>query len=396
MLTRESKVFLQPFVIRKDKSSYILENKQTNEFFEMPVVCIDAIELLERGQSLDETEKILKQKYPDESIDVIQFIIDLKELNLLRRIDEEEITVKSEASKPFMFFWVSPYLGKFFFNKFSMRFYIFIFLVSMIFVAFKPSLFPSYEDIFIFETMLYNIFVFMVISLLLILVHETGHVLAIRSFDLPTRIEVGHRLFFIVLETDMSAGWKLNSSERNTLFLAGVCFDITVLFFSFTVTLLIQPLNNSLLLDILALINLNIFLRLLFQCGLYMKTDFYYLLQNMTGCYNLMEDSITYLSRKFALVNKEKAGQLDEEKKIIKWYSLLFISGTIISLIIFAGYLIPQLIYTVNRAYHSLQYPFGTLKFWDGLAVILQIIFIAIVLVYSWMKSIKSNFQQKS
>ena len=303
MLTRESIVFLQPFVIREDKKNYILENKQTNEFFAMPVVCIDAIKLLESGESVGVTESVLKQKYPDEEIDVLEFIVQLKELSLLKRIDEEEIKVKEVRSKPFNFMWVTPDLGKFFFNKYSIRLYIFFFLASMLFIAIKPSLVPQYGDIFIFETMFYNIIVFLVISIILVLIHEAGHILAIRSFDLPTRLDVGHRLFFIVLETDLSAGWKLPSSQRNTLFLAGIFFDITVLCISFTVEMLIQPLNNPLLLNLLSLINLNIVLRLLFQCCLYMKTDLYFVLENITGCYNLMEDTITYIRRKLSLVN---------------------------------------------------------------------------------------------
>jgi putative peptide zinc metalloprotease protein len=390
LLTSESRVFLQPFVIRKERMGFIFENKQTNEFFEMPFVCIEAIKLLESGKSVGETEEVLKTKYPDEDINIMHFIKDLKELCLLRQIDEEEITVKPPASKASMFLWVSPSLGKCFFNKYSMRLYIFFLIACMLFMAVKPSLIPEYGDLFIFQTMFYNIVVFLVISLILVLIHEAGHVLAIRAFNLPTRLEVGHRLFFIVMETDMTAGWKLPARDRNILFLAGVCFDIAILFVSFMLEVLVQPINNSFLLDLLRLINLNIFLRLLFQCALYMKTDFYYLLGNMTGCYNLMEDSIAYLSRRLPFVRKgSTTGEIDEAKRIIKWYSFLFISGTIISLILYIFYIIPQLIYTINRAYHSLQYPFGTHQFLDGFTVILQIVILSFLLVYSWMKSLK-------
>jgi putative peptide zinc metalloprotease protein len=106
-----------------------------------------------------------------------------------------------------------------------------------------------------------------------------------------------------------------------------------------------------------------------------------------------MEESIAYLSRKLPLsIAGSKTDEFDEEKTVIKWYSLLFISGTIITLLLCTFYFIPQLIYTLNRAYHSLQYPFGTLEFWDGMMVTLQVVFISILLVYSWMKSLKITF----
>ena len=53
-----------PIEIRKDKKHYIVEDQTSGEFYEMPEVCIDAINLINQGEQLGEIERELKEKLP--------------------------------------------------------------------------------------------------------------------------------------------------------------------------------------------------------------------------------------------------------------------------------------------------------------------------------------------
>lgn len=57
--------------------------------------------------------------------------------------------------------------------------------------------------------MVFNILLYMGLSFIMVLFHEFGHVLAMRAEGLSSKIEIGHRLFLVVLETDMSIVWSL-------------------------------------------------------------------------------------------------------------------------------------------------------------------------------------------
>ena len=68
------------------------------------------------------------------------------------------------------------------------------------------------------------------------------------------------------------------------------------LFLSFGFMLLFPDAN---FVGIFSIIVLDIFIKFIYQCCFYMKTDVYYVVENVTGCYNLMESGKIYLSSFF-------------------------------------------------------------------------------------------------
>ena len=46
---------------------------------------------------------------------------------------------------------------------------------------YKPSLFPIYNDVFLFDSMLLNVISLLFITIFLVLTHELGHILSIRA-----------------------------------------------------------------------------------------------------------------------------------------------------------------------------------------------------------------------
>lgn len=86
--------------------------------------------------------------------------------------------------------------------------------------------------------MVFNIIAILVLTFCSVLIHEFGHILAMRAQNLSTKLNVGHRLFLLVLESDISTVWKLPSKERNVIYIAGLCFDMVILFLTLIVQLI--------------------------------------------------------------------------------------------------------------------------------------------------------------
>ena len=386
-LTLQSRMLLRPIEIQLDKKHYIIEDKASGEFYEMPEICIAAIRLINQGETLGEIEEQLKEKYPNEEVDLLDFAEQLLELQLVAAIDGEKIEINQKEKLPQGFLGISPQLGKFFFNKAAYFVYGGLFITNIFLFIANPSLFPNYKDLFIFDYMFMNILAWLVLSFVLVLIHEFGHVLAMRAFNLPTRLEVGHRLFLVVLETDMSSVWKLQSKDRNVLYLAGLCFDTVILFLALICQLLFAG-GSEIFLSVLHVIVLDTFIRMVYQCCIYMKTDLYFVFENVSGCYNLMESAQHMLKKLMPFLKPATKGEVMfvEEKRIVLFYTGFYLIGVGLTLLLFIIYYIPQLLFAWKKVLPGYSEGIGTLPFWDATIFTLQILIVFLLLVYSWRK----------
>jgi len=384
---------LYPLSIRKDKKHYIVEEPVSGDFFELPEIGVDALKRLEQGEELVSIEHTLKNSYPDEEVDMVDFVEQLLELGLVQKVDG--VPVKREQSRATTnsggFFWIPQSVGRLFFNRVMNKVYLLLFLANIIILILNPELFPHYKDIFLFDSMVLNILMYLSISLVLILIHEFGHILAIRAHDLPAKLSIGNRLIFIVFETDLTQAWKLDPKKRNILYLAGISFEQVILSLSFGIMLLFPGAGIT---GVLGIIVLDIFIKFIYQCCFYMKTDVYYVVENITGCYNLMENGRIYLN---SLVKKHrKDGEnhkeiFQNEWNLIRLYSVFYIVGVVLTLILAVMYFVPQLYYTYMTIYMNLLGAGDRAAFWDAIAFLVMTMFMLFLLVFVARKQKDEN-----
>jgi putative peptide zinc metalloprotease protein len=391
-ITLHSRISIVPIEIHKDKKNYIVEDKLTGEFFEMPEICIEAINMINQGLLLDEIETTLLDKFPKDEVNLVDFANQLFELELIDQIDGVKIEKKQISKEPSGMLWVSPKLGRFFFNKFTIFLYSVILVLNLVIFIVNPSLFPHRDDIFVFDIMVVNVIFWMAFSFLFVLFHEFGHVLAIRAHNLPTKMEIGHRMFFVVLLTDMSSIWRLPSKDRNILFLAGLYFDSNLLFLALIGQLLF-PDSSQFISGLMHLATFDIVLRMIFQCCIYMKTDLYYVFENVSGCYNLMENAKQTIRKRLTFLKLE---QMDEvvfsgEKRTVSFYTLLYFLGFVITIFLYFNYYIPEIIHVGEQILPGFVQPPTSLLFWDAVVFSLQVSIFIFLLIYSWRKKYLLN-----
>jgi putative peptide zinc metalloprotease protein len=391
-ITLKSKLVLVSVEIRKDKKHYIVEDPASGEFYEMPEVCIDAIQLINDGVTLGEIEEQLKRKYPDEEVDLLDFANQLFELQLVTEVDGVKVEIQDMPQDRLGFVGISPKLGKLFFNKVSLIVYGLLFAVNILFFILRPELFPHFKDVFVFDLMVFNILTWMVTSAIFILIHEMGHVLAMRSFNLPTKLGIGHRLFLVVVETDMAQAWKLPSKDRNVLYLAGLCFDTVILFISL-IGQLILPDSSGILVNLMKLAAFDTLIRMFYQCCFYMKTDLYYVFENVTGAYNLMESANQAIRNKLRFSKPQKQTEVvyEAEKRTVFTYSIFYLIGVGLTILLVFKYIIPQMAFAVSDLRHCFMYGPSSHHFWNAVLSTSQLVIAVLLLLYSWRKKYKQS-----
>ena len=387
----QSQLTLYPLSIRKDKKNYIVEEPISGGFFEMPKICIDAIERLEKGEAVGVVEEALKERYPQEEVDMIEFVEQLVELGLVQDVDglrvnggKEKRTTSEKRAGGFLF--IPSWFGRLFFNRTMNKVYLLLLFMNILILVLNPALFPHYQDIFLFDSMMLNMFTYLFISLALILIHEFGHIIAIRSHDLPAKLSIGNRLIFIVFETDLTAAWKLTPRQRNILYFAGMSFEQVIVFLAFSLMLLFPDAN---LVGILGIVVFDIFIKTLYQCCFYMKTDVYYVVENVTGCYNLMESGKEYLRSLFQKhrgSGKVNQQMFQDEWNVIRMYSVFYIGGVLLTFLLLIVYFLPQLYHAYATIFSHVLSPGEGAAYWDAILFLGQTVLMVGLLVYLVMK----------
>jgi putative peptide zinc metalloprotease protein len=225
-----------------------------------------------------------------------------------------------------------------------------------------------------------------------VLIHEFGHVLAMRAQNLPTKLEVGHRLFLVVIETDMASVWKLPSKDRNVLYLAGLCFDTIILSFAL-ISQLVFANSSGVFLSIMKVVVLDTFIRMVYQGCVYMKTDLYYVIENVSGCYNLME-SAQHAIRKwlpFPIKSQKNEVVFESERKTVLSYSIFYFIGVFLTIALYAIFYIPQLLFSLEKVLPGFEKSPTTLAFWDATLFSLQMLVGLLLLLYSYRKKYKQT-----
>lgn len=391
-LTLDSFLSLVPLEIRKDKKHFIIEDKLSGEFYEMPKICIDAINMINQGMQLGLIERMLREKYPNDVVNIIDFSEQLYELELIDAIEGVKVEKLHQQIENSGFLWISPKIGRFFFNKFAFLLYLLLLIINITLFIINPSLFPHHKDIFVFDIMVLNVILWMTFTFFLVLIHELGHILAMRAYNLPTKLEIGHRLFFVVLETDMSLVWKLPTKDRNVLFLAGLCFDIVFLFIALICQLILTD-GTGIFFGITNLAVFDIFMRVAFQCCIYMKTDLYFVFENISGNYNLMENAKQKIRNWLPFLKPSSGNEVEfaNEKNTIYLYSIFYLVGVILTISLYLKFFIPEFIHASKLLLPGYLESPTSLPFWDAVIFTLQVGIFLLLLLSSWRKKYLQN-----
>lgn len=342
--TRDSVVTVEPFTRQADGNEVIIGKVETGIFLALPAEAIDLLEHLAEGKSVGETSDLFQQRY-GEVPDLNDFLQLLESKGIVSPVRGSRTNVANELrsarQRPMRYHFANfpRQLAERLFSIPVISISIGLIIFSAGLIILNPVLTPTRADIYFSRQRTLSFLILLVLSYGTLYIHELAHLVAGRAVGISSRIGIGHRLWFLVAETDLTGLWSLPKRQRILPMLAGVLIDCTSA--SLLVVALFLNLKGYLPFSLLVLrvVRAMVFvylMRFVWQFMLHIRTDFYFVIANLFNCKNLMKDTEAFLRNQLARVipairHTDQSGIPVSERKVIRGYSIIWIVGRAIS-----------------------------------------------------------------
>lgn len=366
-----SRVRLRPLCQRRDGDGWVIGRIETGDFVSVPAVGQRAITLLGEGHAVDEVAARLRAETRT-SFAVADFVRALDELGFVAEVDEQvrEDAVRPGPSLP----WLRPGHVHWLLNPLMPVVVAGFAVAAVVMLVLHPALIPSYRVLNWSPHAGLVIVVDAAIAWTIVALHELSHLATARAAGVPARITLSTRLQFLTAQTDVSGVWAAPRRTRMTVYLAGMSADVGNAALCLLILGLADP--NGLVRRLLAVAVAEALLALPFELMVFMRTDVYFVLQDLTGCANLYADGSAYLRHMTSRVIRHGrqpgpdplAGYPPAQRRAVRAYSVVLVAGTAISLGVEIAVSVPLLFTLLIHAAGELTS--GGLALLDGLAAL--------------------------
>jgi putative peptide zinc metalloprotease protein len=433
--TAETKVVVSSFTRQADDEGVVIGHPETAVFLVLPPDAIELLDSLAMGKTINEVQFAYQEKYgeiPDLE-DLLTYLEDKgfvypcnfqNQLEPDRELACDEVRKqstlninagKTDRVKPIHYHFANfPHsLAKKLFSRTALVIYGGWILLSLLAIAVEPSIVPSWDAYFFAQNTSLMILALVILDCVALFCHEMAHLIAARALGISCRLGIGHRLWMLVAETDMTGIWSIPRRQRYLPFLAGPLLDTiaasTLLLLLFaqargwiSLPLVIFQLSRAWL--------LNYLLGLLWQCYFFMRTDFYYVITNYYRCKSLMKDTEVFvwnqcvrllaksqLTRRFNRFRKthwvDQSHIPVRERRVIRLYATLWGLGRIAAIYSLIFITLPlvwryslSLLPVLRSGYQAHPY-----AFLDALLMIMMVCIPQGIGLWLWLRNVQLN-----
>jgi hypothetical protein len=355
-VTAGSRIRLRDLCERRDGDGWVIGRIETGDFISVPDVAHRVLALLGQGHTVTEVAATLRAE-TGASFAVADFVAALDELGFLAAVDER---VRADSARPRPSLpWLRPGHVRWLLHPLAAAVVAGFAVAVVVMLVLHPELVPSYHVLVWSRHAGLVLAVDAAIAWTLILVHELAHLATARAAGAPARITLSTRLQFLAAQTDVSGVWAAPRRTRMTVYLAGMSADICKAGIFLLILGLADP--HGLVRTLLAVAVAETLLALPTQFMVFMRTDVYFVLQDLTGCANLYADGsayLRYLSRRGTRRRRPGAGPEPDpsssypaaQRRAVRVYSVVLLAGTAICLTVELVVSLPALIALLARA----------------------------------------------
>ncbi|MGB0651897.1 MAG: M50 family metallopeptidase [Thermoplasmatota archaeon] len=275
---------MDPLIGRPSISSYLEVDEDT----------LTALTFIRPDRTLLEAEDAMERS-TGTRYDFVNLAVILFNKGMVRSIDDEvqEEVVQRNAAKHKWLHKVQPQHVTWLRSKETALFVMGMLGLWIGAMVLTPDARPHYRALFLFDqpaiTMLSVLGGLVFMSYL----HELAHFFVARSYGLEAQITFNHRLYMIVMQTDVSNAWTLPRSKRIPIFMAGIAFNLLVASAAGLASFWAASNAPAWMPWLQFLMMLNIF-PLALQLLLFARTDLYYVMITALNQRNLTKDSRDY------------------------------------------------------------------------------------------------------
>jgi putative peptide zinc metalloprotease protein len=332
---------VQPFTRQRDGEEVVIGLPAASVFLSLPAEAVEILDSLSRGKTIGEAQTEFAHVHgiePDVD-DLLQCLeprgfVRVRGRNVAGELLSPSPPSSAGRSKSYHFASLSQSTARRFFGPLPLAFYLTTIAAALLVALTHPSLIPGRSSMVFSSHRTIKLIGLFLIGYGTIFLHEFAHLLAAKAQGVDSRIGISNRLWILVAETDMTGLWAVPKRQRYLPVLAGPLLD------SFSAALLFLLYAQSkrgfaLAPPVEQLLRAMIFMylfRLLWQCCLFVRTDFYYVITNFFGCKNLMRDTRVFIRNLLAraIGSKKLTDQTHiplRERRVIRMYSILWVFG---------------------------------------------------------------------
>ncbi|RZB14817.1 PqqD family protein [Streptomyces sp. F001] len=332
---------------RPDGEEWIVGRMATGRFVALPGIGKRALDLLGQGLTTDEVTERLRAETGDD-IDVREFVEALVDLGFVAEVDGREVASPAVPR---------PSLARI--RPRHVRWTLSPAVPVLLGVLFATTLLARPDVSLNYRTLLWSSHGSAVIAFgaaagwSLLLLHECAHLLTARATGVPGRIRLGTRLQFLVMQTDISGIELAPRRHRLTAYLAGIATNLAVA----ALAALAAGAVDGTAQRVLAALTLLALLPLPFQLMVFMRTDLYFVLQDLTRCRDLYGDGVAYAKYAARRVFRTRTKGEDpsralpaHERRAVRVYSVVLVVGTTLCLAFLATVTLPADVTLFARA----------------------------------------------
>jgi hypothetical protein len=211
--------------------------------------------------------------------------------SLIKSIDGKLLPDNTTGIKP----WLKKVPNKWFRWILSDFFIICVFLIIIGGLFFgMPMHFPNFKDFF-WNVDLFVVFISLsLIDLVLIFIHEIAHFCVTKAVGGEATMQISHRYFDIVAETQSYYLSILSKYKRYAVYIAGMVSDLLIISILYWIIYLSRlfSYNLGILQSFFYAVIILKFSSILWQFNIYFETDLYNLFSDMVHQYHLKQDVI--------------------------------------------------------------------------------------------------------
>ena len=325
-ITDESLIETWPLDWRLDDDSMILGRPDQGTFVRIPAIGEPIIVGIRGGLTPHQISDQLLKEY-DVVVDVTKFLNGLAAKGFVRRVDGVPCP-SPPLLKPAL-----PWLRPRHVSWLATRW----FTVAWILIAgsliaagiLTGALRILSADYFIVNSPTANVLLNTLGAGVLVAFHEVAHISMARAYGQPGRIRLSSRLVFLVAESDVSSIRLVSQGGRIKTYLAGMAWDCMVLGAVATGYWFVGDLARR----VIAAFIFFLASGLLIQFACFMRSDVYFVLQDVTGRPNLFPDALGAWKTR---LTSRRAFHWKDVDSAVRRYAWFLLAGSLGVLVWFA------------------------------------------------------------
>ena len=380
---------------------FVVGRRGTSDYLDVSRVGFEIILLLKKGKTIAEAERAVRRKF-GEDYDVKGFVSKLASNGMVEKVDGKPLPVSKES-----FTDLSSRIPLkrekigFLFSKRALFACLLVLGAGASVVASDFSYFLNFRNFIFTDSLALLLLSSLVSSWILVALHELAHYAAGLHFGAKPKFGLTVRLQYVIAFTELSDLYLLERWKRYAVFLSGMVFDGLVLSIAASLVwaggagVLALPLW---LVKFLKFVVLMEIFGLVWQTMLFLRTDLYYVLENLWGIEDLHGESLRNLrfvashlsgGRPFHSVFKTEI-----KKRYILFYNAVLTIGLAANVLMLILYELPITIFlfylSLTRLYASLNSRVF-LEYLDSAVFLFVFVFNFLVLFVAFLESRPSS-----